>query len=102
MQIYKYALESLAYVTLDTRLGCFDDPSPSVPNRRAMDGLFAFVNTFPDVLMGVPTWKIHPRLSGSFRRMAAGANDFADFTKVAASKFTSFVRDEQVLHIDLH
>ncbi|KAG8221868.1 hypothetical protein J437_LFUL003244, partial [Ladona fulva] len=60
-ELFKWSLESIAYVALDKRLGCLA-PNLTVDSepQRMIDAVNDFFETSFQLEMGLPIWKIYP------------------------------------------
>nr|AFI45015.1 cytochrome P450 CYP49a1 [Dendroctonus ponderosae] len=74
-EIYKWALESVARVSLNTRLGCLE---PHLPNESESQRIIDSINTFfwnvAEVELKFPVWRIYQ--NKSFRNYIGALEDF--------------------------
>ncbi|XP_060529813.1 probable cytochrome P450 49a1 [Cylas formicarius] len=74
-EIYKWALESVARVSLNTRLGCL---SPNLPSNSESQRIIDSINTFfwnvAEVELKFPIWRIYK--NKAFRNYIAALEDF--------------------------
>nr|UUB32621.1 cytochrome P450 CYP49A1 [Dendroctonus rhizophagus] len=74
-EIYKWALESVARVSLNTRLGCLE---PHLPNESESQRIIDSINTFfwnvAEVELKFPVWRLYK--NRSFRKYIGALEDF--------------------------
>ncbi|XP_025830323.1 probable cytochrome P450 49a1 [Agrilus planipennis] len=74
-EIYKWALESVARVSLDTRLGCLE---PNLPKDSESQKIIDSINTFfwnvAEVELKMPIWRIYK--NKPFRKYIGALEDF--------------------------
>nr|WCC58045.1 cytochrome P450 [Pharsalia antennata] len=74
-EIYKWALESVARVSLNTRLGCLE---PNLPKHSESQRIIDSINTFfwnvAEVELKMPVWRIYK--NKSFRKYIGALEDF--------------------------
>lgn len=58
-ELYKWGLESIVYIALDTRLGCFEkDLKPDSEPQKMIDAVQVQFDAMLKLEMGLPIWKI--------------------------------------------
>ncbi|XP_071446339.1 probable cytochrome P450 49a1 [Hetaerina americana] len=63
-ELFKWSLESIAYVALNTRLGCLaSNLAPDSEPQRLIDAVSVFFETSFQLDSGIPLWKIFPTRS---------------------------------------
>ncbi|KAJ8967411.1 hypothetical protein NQ314_002918 [Rhamnusium bicolor] len=74
-EIYKWALESVARVSLNTRLGCLE---PNLPKDSEAQRIIDSINTFfwnvAEVELKMPVWRVYK--NKSFRKYIGALEDF--------------------------
>ncbi|XP_018570997.1 probable cytochrome P450 49a1 [Anoplophora glabripennis] len=74
-EIYKWALESVARVSLNTRLGCLE---PNLPKHSESQRIIDSINTFfwnvAEVELKMPVWRVYK--NKSFRKYIGALEDF--------------------------
>lgn len=79
--IYRFALESISLIALDTRIGCLEKEMDSELNK-VFNGIAFFVDAFPELLTRIPTWKFfNPRWNKLFRDTEDNFSLALDYTK---------------------
>ena len=81
MMSHLFAFESITAIALDTRLGCLNEKlSPDL--ERNLDATKVLVERFPELLYGIPWWKVlPPRWSKLYRTCEDSVHVVADFVK---------------------
>jgi len=75
MEIYKWALESVARVALDTRLGCLDaNLSRHSESQRIIDSINTFFWNVAEVELKMPVWRVYK--NKSFKKYIGALEDF--------------------------
>ncbi|KAK9877540.1 hypothetical protein WA026_018647 [Henosepilachna vigintioctopunctata] len=81
-EIYKWALESVARVSLDTRLGCLE---PNLPKDSESQKIIDAINTFfwnvAEVELKMPVWRVYH--NNSFKKYIGALEDF----RILCSKY---------------
>ncbi|CAH1364460.1 hypothetical protein MTP99_000840 [Tenebrio molitor] len=74
-EIYKWALESVARVSLDTRLGCLEpNLSTNSESQRIIDSINTFFWNVAEVELKMPVWRVYQ--NKSFRKYIGALEDF--------------------------
>ncbi|KAG5899874.1 hypothetical protein JTB14_012337 [Gonioctena quinquepunctata] len=74
-EIYKWALESVARVSLNTRLGCLEPNLPkSSESQRIIDSINTFFWNVAEVELKFPVWRVYK--NKSFRKYIGALEDF--------------------------
>ncbi|XP_046395350.1 probable cytochrome P450 49a1 [Ischnura elegans] len=75
--LFKWSLESIAYVALDTRLGCLESnlPPDSEP-QKMIDAVGDFFDCFFDIEVNIPFWKIYP--TSTWKRYVRALDTFLE------------------------
>jgi len=76
-----FAFESITAIALDTRLGCLNDTlAPDL--QKNFDVIKVLVERFPELLFGIPWWKVMPpRWNKLYRTCEDNLHVAADFVK---------------------
>ncbi len=78
--IYRYALEAITVITLDTHMGGLkENPDPRVKDLIVQ--LQSGIRDASEIMMGVPWYKVSRLLSPQYRRMEASFNAFGGYVK---------------------
>jgi cytochrome P450 len=66
-EAYRYAFESICYIALDARIGCLNvNMDPKID--QVFKATKTFLDSFPALFTGLPTWKfLPPRWNSSYR-----------------------------------
>ncbi|KAF7270578.1 hypothetical protein GWI33_016469 [Rhynchophorus ferrugineus] len=74
-EIYKWALESVARVALNTRLGCLDVELPrESESQRIIDSINTFFWNVAEVELKMPVWRVYQ--NKAFRKYIGALDDF--------------------------
>ncbi|XP_026466088.1 probable cytochrome P450 49a1, partial [Ctenocephalides felis] len=76
-ELYKWALESIGRVALDTRLGCLSrDLEPNSEPQRIISAINTFFWNVAEVELRVPLWRIYP--TKSYRKYIGALDEFRE------------------------
>ncbi|XP_044746952.1 probable cytochrome P450 49a1 [Coccinella septempunctata] len=91
-EIYKWALESVVRVSLDTRLGCLE---PNLPKDSEQQKIIDSINTFfwnvAEVELKMPVWRIFH--NNAFKKYIGALEDF----RILCSKYIQKTMDNMAL-----
>lgn len=74
-ELYKWALESVCRVSLDTRLGCLS-AQPNSESQKIIDAINTFFWTVPEVELRLPIWRIYQ--NKTFKNYIAALDSFRE------------------------
>ena len=87
--IYRYTLESICVIAIEQRIGCLKNDSSTLDSEIAkmFESMKAFLNSYPDFLSGIPTWKfLPPRMNKSYRNAQDHLDYILEFIKSRVDK----------------
>ncbi|XP_046395351.1 probable cytochrome P450 301a1, mitochondrial [Ischnura elegans] len=78
-ELFKWSLESIAYVALDTRLGCLEPSLASDSEQQTMiDAVNTILNEMYNMELGMPLWKLIP--TPAWRKFVKAQDTFLEVT----------------------
>ena len=100
LEAHRFAFEGITLVALDTRLGCLKvDIDPEL--SYVMDAVEKFLESFPQILTSLPTWKIlPPRWNKVFRETEDHFQVLLDFGKAKIEAATEKIKEKQMTEQD--
>ena len=87
-EIYRYTLESICVIAIEQRIGCLKtDSSLDSEITKLFESMKAFLNSYPDFINGIPTWKfLPPRMNKSYRNAQDHYDYILEFIKTRVDK----------------
>ncbi|VEN51325.1 unnamed protein product [Callosobruchus maculatus] len=73
-EIYKWALESVARVSLNTRLGCLEPLAKDSESQRIIESINTFFWNVAEVELKMPVWRVYK--NKAFRKYIGALEDF--------------------------
>ncbi|KAM7343730.1 cytochrome P450 49a1 isoform 1-T1 [Cochliomyia hominivorax] len=74
-ELYKWALESVGRVSLDTRLGCLD-PAGNEDSQKIINCINTFFWAVPELELRMPLWRFYP--TKAYRSFNKALDDFTE------------------------